>query len=51
MLRNLVRFVPGRLEYSSRPKAHTAHVASRRLADENPRFGGMRDLMRGVLHR
>ena len=51
MMRNLVRFVPGRLEYSSRSKARTAHVGIARLADENPRFRGMRNLMRGVLHR
>ena len=40
-----------RLTYSSRPKARTAHIASGRLAGQNPRFGGMRNLMRGMLHR
>ena len=44
-MRNLVRFVPGRLEYSSRPKARTAHIVIARLAHQNPRFSGMRNLV------
>ena len=34
--------------YSSRPKARTAHIASRRLADENLLLGE-RNLIRGVV--
>ena len=34
--------------YSSRPKARTAHIGSVRLARENPRFGGRRNLTRRV---
>ena len=37
----------GRLEYSSRPRARTAHIDSVRLADENPLLGGQ-NLMRCV---
>ena len=50
MMRNLMHCVPQDLEYSSRPKARTARIASGRLADENPRFSGKRNLMRCVLH-
>ena len=39
-----MRRVPQGLEYSSRPKARTAHVASGRLADENPLFEELRNL-------
>ena len=43
-----MRGVLQRLMYSSsRPKVRTAHVASRRLADESPPLGGW-NLMRGV---
>ncbi len=44
MMRNLMHCVPQDLGYSSRPKARTARIASRRLADENPRFSGMRNM-------
>ena len=47
-MRNLMRCVPQDLEYSSRPKARTAHVGPARLAHQNPRFSGMRNLMRRV---
>ena len=39
-MRNLMRRVPQVLMYSSRPKAHTVHVAPVRLAHQNLRFSG-----------